>query len=117
MKEFIICAAIYINDGEIHESQPENIEIGFVICGRRHHNCYQTINVLCGENVNSKFGKLISALSDDEIRKHQGFITSEDRYVDRKEAWQIAKENNQIKYGLVASDNGEDSILISENLY
>lgn len=116
-KEFVLCAAIYINDGEVHEGQPQNIQIGFVICGRRHHNCYQTIKDLCGENVNSKYGKLISAMSSDEIRKHQGFITSEDRYVDRKDAWKIAKENEQIQFGLESSENEEDSILISENLY
>lgn len=116
-KEFILCAAIYINDNEKHEQQPKNIEIGFVICGRRHHNCYQTIKDLTNQTPNERIGKLISSLSEEECRKHQGFITSLDRYVDRREAWKIAKENNQILHGLVVSDNGEDSILISENLY
>ena len=53
----------------------------------------------------------------EEQRKHQGFITSLDRYVDRKEGWNIAKANNQIQFGLTASENEDDSILISENLY
>ena len=35
----------------------------------------------------------------------------------QKEGWKIAKENNQIQWGLSASENGEDSQLISENLY
>jgi len=48
---------------------------------------------------------------------HKGFITSDNRYVNRREAWKIAKASNQIKYGLEASENGEDSMLISENLY
>ena len=117
MKEYILCAAIYINDGLKHEAQPENIEIGFVICGRRHHNCYQTIKSLTGQNPNERIGNLITSMSDFEQRKHQGFITSTDRYVDRKEAFQIAKANNQIQFGLNASENGEDSILISENLF
>ena len=116
-KEFILCAAIYINDGIVHEAQPENIEIAFVICGRRHHNCYQTIKDLTGQTPNEKIGTFINSLSEEEHRKHQGFITSTDRYVDRKEAFKIAKENNQIQFGLSASDNGEDSILISENLF
>jgi len=34
-KEFILCAAIWINDKQKHEQQPDNIELGFVICGRR----------------------------------------------------------------------------------
>lgn len=116
-KEFILCAAIWINDGKIHEQQPENIEIGFVVCGRRHHNCYQSIKDITELSVNTVVGDLVKNMSIDEIRKHQGFITSLDRYVDRQEGWKIAKENNQIQFGLVASENGDESILISENLY
>jgi hypothetical protein len=116
-KEFILCAAIWINDGVEHESQPENINTGFVICGRRHHNCYQTIKSLTNQTPNERIGDLISSMDLEGQRKHQGFITSLDRYVDRKEGWYIAKNNNQIQFGLSASDNGEDSILISENLY
>jgi len=58
-------------------------------------------------------------MSSEDHRKHQGFITSLDRYVDRKEGWKIAKANNQIQYGLIVSEdeNEEESILISENLY
>lgn len=116
MKEFILCAAIWINDKQKHDQQPENIEIGFVICGRRHHNCYQTIKDLKGD-VNTYFKSL--DMSEDNYREHQGFITSFDRYVNRKEGWSIAKSNNQIQFGLKASEseNETDSILISENLY
>lgn len=116
-KEFILCAAIWINDGEKYEGQPENIDTGFVICGRRHHNCYATIKPLTGISTNDSIGDLLKNMSIEEQRKHQGFMTSLDRYIDRKEAWCIAKENNQITYGLLASDNGDESILISENLY
>jgi hypothetical protein len=117
MKEFILCAAIWINDGEKHEQQPENIETGFVICGRRHNNCYQTIKSLTNQTPNERIGDLIKSLSAEELRKHQGFITSLDRYVDRKEGWKIAVANNQVQFGLDATDNGDESILISENLY
>lgn len=113
-KEFIICAAIWVNDGMVHEQQPSNVDIGFVICGRRHHNCYQTIKDLVGDY--NEYYKSLN-MSDDDYRKHQGFITSLDRYVGRKEGWMIAKNNNQILFGLTASENGDDSILISENLY
>lgn len=114
MQEFILCAAIWVNDGLFHEQQPENITLGYVVAGRRHHNCYQTIRDLKGD-VNEYFTSL--NISDEDYRQHQGFITSLDRYVNRKEGWVIAKANNQIKFGLAASENGEDSILISENLY
>jgi hypothetical protein len=113
-KEFILCAAIWINDRKKHEQQPVNIEIGFVICVRRHNNCYQTVKDLKG-NVNTYFKSL--DMSEDNYRKHQGFITSLNRYVNRKEGWNIAKANNQIQFGLTASENEDDSILISENLY
>lgn len=91
--ENIRCAAIMYND--------------IIICGYRHGNCYETLK------------KLLPHLSEDELptREQQGFLTSENRYVDRKEAWKIAKANDQIIYGQDASENGEDSILISENLY
>ena len=112
MKEFILCAAIWINDKQKHEEQPKGILEGFVICGRRHSNCYQTITDLMG-NHNDYFKKL----NIEHWRDHQGFITSSDRYVGRKEAWEIARRNNQIIFGGEASDMGEDSILISENLY
>lgn len=35
----------------------------------------------------------------------------------RREGFQIAKANNQIIFGLSSTDNDDDSILISENLY
>ena len=93
MKEIILCSAIVYNDT--------------IICGYRHGDCYDILRQL-----------IPNITEDDEPgREYQGFLTSTNRYVDRKEAWKIAKENNQIKIGLVASENGEDSILISENLY
>lgn len=115
--EFILCAAIWINDGVIHEAQPENIESGFVICGRRHHNCYQTIKDLTNQTPNERIGTLINTMTEEEQRQHQGFMTSLDRYVDRQEGFRIARLNHQIQFGLSASENGDDSILISENLY
>lgn len=45
--------------------------------------------------------------------KEQGFITNYGRFVDRKEALTIAKQNNQIKYGI----GYEPEELYSEMLY
>jgi hypothetical protein len=112
-KEFILCAAIWINDNKIHAQQPDNIHTGFVICGRRHHNCYQTITDLKGD-YNEYFKSL--DMSDEDYKKLNGFITSHDRYVTRKEAFKIAKDNNQIVFGH-CFDNDELNILISEHLY
>lgn len=43
MKEYILCASIHFDDGKVHEHQPKNIKTGFVVCGRRHHNYYNTL--------------------------------------------------------------------------
>ncbi|MBV7387910.1 hypothetical protein KRX11_04505 [Pasteurellaceae bacterium TAE3-ERU1] len=49
-----------------------------------------------------------------EIKEiEQGFITSQYRFVNRKEAFEIAKSNNQIKYSVGYKTN----ILFSEMLY
>lgn len=93
MKEKILCASVNYN--------------GTIICGHRHGDCYDVLKNLLGLTTSEELPG----------REHQGFLTSDNRFVDRKEAWIIAKENNQIKFGLDASENGEESILISENLY
>lgn len=117
--ERILCAAIWYKDGQKHESQPINITEGFVIAGRRHHNCYATAKALAGldETIKLKITNMENTMTKEEYRRHQGFITSNNRYVDRREAYKIAKAQGQIKFGADASDNGEDSVLISENLY
>ena len=68
---------------------------------------------------NNNLDALVKDISEDAYpgREHQGFLTSKNRYVDRKEAWKIADENNQIKFGKECSDNGDYSELVSENLY
>jgi hypothetical protein len=86
IKEYILCAAIHVKDGIKHEHQPKNIETGFVVCGRRHHNCYATLSIMGDE----KYSKLMVG------REGQGFITNTDRYVDRKEGYYIAYAANQI---------------------
>lgn len=116
-REFILCAAIWYKDGKKHDAQPKNIDNGFVICGRRHHNCYATAKALAGhdEVIRLKIQNIENTMSREDYRKHQGFITSLDRYVDRREGYEIAKANNQIQFGEAACS--DEKILISENLY
>ncbi len=92
-KEYILCAAIDYN--------------GLIITGYRHGNCYNVLQTLRPD------------IPDNELpgRDRCGFLTSLDRFVSRKEAYQIAKANNQLIFGAEASENGEYSILISESLY
>ena len=67
--------------------------------------------------MDDTIGHLLDKMTPDELLKHQGFITSLDRYVDRSEAWIIANSNNQIQFGSTSNNSKYDSILISENLY
>jgi len=87
---------------------------GFVICGRRHHNCYssfQNLAVALGIS-DSTIAKNLITRTD---RDNQGFVTSTNRYVNRAEAFKIAKLNNQIYHSL--HENETEGILISEDLY
>lgn len=96
--EKIICAAIHYDDGTKHLHQPQNISSGFVVCGRRHHNCITTAYIL---------GNKIT------VRENmQGFITTLDRFVNRSEAMKIALAANQVK-----GFNEDNEVLISEMLY
>jgi len=101
MREFIICAAIHFKDGKKYEHQPKNIETGIVVTGRRHHNCYFTVFMLSGEKWNA-------------VDHVQGFLTSTDIFVNRKEAYQIAKREGQLFSGMLHDDK---PTLISEELY
>ena len=93
--EYLLCAALWYNDDKKYEHQPNNIESGVVFCGRRHHNCFI----------------LLSLAFPDKNKKEvsQGFLTSFDRYVDRKEGAEIALKSGQI----IDATN----CLFSEDLY
>ena len=96
-KPYIICSAIYVLNNRVYKGQPRNIKEGIVITGRRHSDCYNTL--IC--------------LDYDMIKNYediQGFLTSNNRFVDRKEAYRIALESGQI-------EEREHELLISEDLY
>lgn len=115
-KEYIICAAIYVKDKQRHTGQPKNIDTGFVVTGRRHSNCYSTIKAIVGDDIERKneiMGYDSNNNNVEEYNNCQGFLTSLDRYVNRKEGWTIALNNNQIRWAELI----KESELISENLY
>lgn len=108
-KERIICAANYYNDGIEHVHEPKNIKVGFVTCGRRHHNCISTFAQIVGFPYDEAGLKLMQT-------EEQGFLTDTNRFVDRKEAYKIAFLSDQI----IGPNKGceENSIgLTSEDLY
>ena len=105
-KETIICAAIWYNDGQLRPHLPKNIDTGIVSAGFRHPNCFTTLSVLFPNRD-------YLVVSDEERKCKQGFLTSSNRFVDRKEAAKIALEAGQItelKYG-------NENELYSEDLY
>ena len=93
--EFIICAAIYWDDGKEYCHMAKNIKTGIVICGRRHHNCFSIL---------SSLGK-----SRLDFKETQGFMTSKDRFLNRYDAAEIAFKAKQT--------SERRSVLYSEDLY
>jgi hypothetical protein len=87
--EYILCSAVNWK--------------GKIICGRRHKDCYNTADALMGSGFLER------------ERKHQGFMTSTGRFVDRTEAFIIAKANNQIVHKMF--DNDSTGSLTSEDLF
>jgi len=117
--EYILCAAIWYKDGKVYKEQPKNISTGIVVSGRRHNNCFMTLQ------------QLKSDFNPNTIKKEEvdfGFLTSFDRYVDREEGFIIAKEQKQIWHNLIQHDIKinfgdevqvpyEKKLLTSEDLY
>lgn len=98
----IICAAIWMKDFPTAVHNPRNIEKGVVIGGWRHHNIISTLNAMMGVPI-SQLGSY-----------EQGFLTTEGMFVNREEAYKIAKEAGQIL--LHQEDEGKWE-LYSEDLY
>lgn len=109
MKRFIICAANYYDDGKKYTHEPKNINSGFVVYGRRHHNCISTFARIVGFPYSPEAQKL----SNNEV---QGFLTSDNMFVDRKEAFQIARNADQI-HGPNKGQQENSIGLTSEDLY
>jgi len=97
--EYIVCAAVHYQDCGEYAHQPKNISKGYVVCGRRHHNCILTNYILGGKKHAST----------------QGFVTSTDRFVNRQEAAVIAQGAGQTD--IPALDGDERTQLFSEDLY
>lgn len=79
--EKIICSAIWFDDDITRANQ--NVFSGFVVAGLRHSDCYRTASVFDPEH---KY----------KYRSKQGFLTSENRFVNRMEALSIAISARQV---------------------
>ena len=85
--EKILCAAIWFDDDTHHQNQPCNIKQGYVLCGFNHSNIIKQLGILSEDWRNILVGN-----------KCLGFLTSHNKFVDRQEAYKIAKRENQILY-------------------
>ena len=99
-KEIVLCAAIWYKEldaiasgWETHEDRealevqrlPINCDKGIVFCGHRHLQAMRTMNSVTG-------------LTDCEAGESvQGFLTNYNRFVDRREGYQIALKAQQIE--------------------
>lgn len=86
----ILCAAIWVDDGKFHPHQPANVSTGVVFGGFRHCSIFQQINGMEGKQV-------------------QGFLASDNRFVDREVGALIAYRAGQIAH--------KKPKLFSEDLY
>ena len=93
---YVVCAAIHFDDGKPHEHQPRNVNTGIVVAGRRHHNVYATLTALGVDHKALGHGT-------------QGFLASDDTFVNRKSAAGLAFGAGQI--------NEKTGELFSEDLY
>lgn len=108
-KEYILCAAIWYkelplvdNDSDLlRTARPSNCDSGIVFCGHRHHNCLHMMVAMTGKYQHQ---------AGEEV---QGFLTNLNRFVDRKEAFQIALVANQI----MDLNDVRGTNLYSEDLY
>ncbi|MBT3395056.1 hypothetical protein HOA59_00690 [archaeon] len=98
--EKIVCSAIKI--------EGVNDEYDHIYVGLRHCDCFGEI---------ARVRKLLEDSDEKRIaclrNNIQGFLTSKNRFVDRKEAYTIAIENNQI----INESPSKSDELFSENLY
>lgn len=61
-------AAIHVNDDNVHTTQPDNVKIGFVVCGEDHDGILETIH------------------GHDGCVKTKGFLTNTNSFVGEKVA-------------------------------
>ena len=76
---------------------------GILVTGYRHKDCINTIAALIGKPVYILEGE------------DKGFLTTHKRFVNRREAYLIAKANNQLLLSPKEDDSNE--FLTSEEIY
>jgi hypothetical protein len=115
--EFIICSAIIIRDGIEHKDQPLGVGKGFIMCGRRHGDCYKAFYAI-GDSLGLHL--IPKTLLKMTAAKDMGFLTNTNRFVNRREAMKIAMAAGQLLNPKLHEGKTEDDpmyILTSEDLF
>lgn len=109
--EFIVCSAIWVDDGIARHggcfSYPAT---GILFTGWRHNDCFVALNAWAGLLPDRERWTLQEQLAG----LNQGFMTSTGRYVDRREAWNIAHAADQY---FVPGERKCPGELFSEDIY
>lgn len=85
-REYIICAAVWWNDGVERNGLPINIKTGLVFAGWRHGNCFQGAKAQ------------IKEISEWSRFPHvSGFLSSYGKFYDRAEAYRVALDAGQVE--------------------
>ena len=94
-KEYILCAAIWYNDGIRRSFNPSPFESGLFLFGHRHSDCILTLQSIYPDYSNHRIDK--------------GFLTNYKNFVSRHQAAKIAYECGQTEK--------DEELLTSEHLY
>ena len=89
LNERITCSAVWYKELPDSVFKPVNVDKGIVVCGHRHANCIDIVKSL-SELRSVQFAP------DGVGESIQGFMTSENRFVDRLEAAEIAVKAGQV---------------------
>lgn len=108
--EIILCAAIWYKEIEPRAThRPINTPGGVVLCGYRHGDIISQLMSLTGKK-HHEMGESI-----------QGFLTNKNRFVNRKEAAEIAynagQVNDRIRWYEMTDQDWKTRELFSEDLY
>lgn len=106
--EYILCAAIYVDTGKAEPPRRSYAypATGLVFSAWRHGDCF-TILEAWAERLSAEERE---AIGEEQLAgRHQGFLTSKGRFVDREEAMMIAVAAGQT--------TGGKTDLFSEDLY
>lgn len=106
--ERILCAAIYVDTGKAEPPRTTYAypKTGLLFAGWRHSDCFTTLNAwkeLLSIEERERIGE------EQFAGRHQGFLTSRGRFVNRAEAMLIARAAGQTQ--------SEKQDLFSEDLY